>query len=113
MSNLRLKDRLDSELDQIEFSAQSRQKVLERVKNLQAVEKKQVQEVLFERVHAFLNREVSIPVRSLAVVLLITLSVLVYGTIGVAGVSAEEMQKSSITVVDGSNGGQANEVYKN
>jgi hypothetical protein len=113
MNNLRFKDRLDSELGQIEFTAQSRQKVLERVKSLQTEVGNQVQEELLERVHAFLNREVRIPVRSLAVVLLITLLGLVYGAIGVAGVSAEELQRSSITVMDGSNGGQANELYKN
>lgn len=113
MSNLHFKDRVDSELGQIEFTAKSRQKVLERVKNLQIDGEKQVKEELLEKVHAFLNLEVQIPVRSLAVVLLITLSVLIYGAIGVAGVSAEELQRSSITVVDGSNGGHVNELYKN
>lgn len=113
MSNLRFRDRLDSELGEIEFTIQNRRKVLERVRILQTVEKKQVQEVLPERVRAFLNREVKIPVRSLAIVLLITLSGLVYGAIGVAGVSAEEIQKSSITVVDAGNGGQVDDPYKN
>lgn len=144
MSNLRIRDRVDSELENIEFTAQSRQKVLERAGNLQKrtmnpqenQECRQVKETrnkyavkgsnratqselkhgqiygeCLERINRFLETELRIPVKPLVVVLLIALSGLVYSCIGVAGVSAEEMQKSSITVVD-SNGGQADELYK-
>lgn len=145
MSNLRFRDRVDSELENIEFTAQSRQKVLERAGNLQKrtmnpqedQECRQVKEMRnkyaakssdrttqrklkhgqiygewLKRINRFLETELRISVKPLVVALLITLSGLVYSCIGVAGVSAEEMQKSSITVVDSSIGGQADELYK-
>ena len=125
MSNLRFKDRLDSELQHMEFTAQSRQKVLERAKELQEDQKRSVNislkhvlklgqtyMVWLERIKGFLDTELKIPVTPVAVALLITLSSLIYGCIGVTNVSAEEIQKSSITVVDGNQGGQANELYK-
>ena len=87
--------------------------------NLQAIQKEkaagglsqqkrrhlQTYSVWMERLKDFLEMELRIPVKPLVVVLLITLSGLIYSCIDAAGVSAEEMQKSSITVVESDNGG--------
>lgn len=140
MSNLYFKDRLDSELEHIEFTVQSKQKVLEQIQKFkkaqnasdtqnrleslrsavynsdrisrQELELKQTYALWLERINGFLETELRIPVKPLAVALLITLSGFIYGFIGAAGVSAEEVQKSSITVMDGTGGGQADELYK-
>jgi len=122
MSDFNFRGRLDSELKNIEFTEQSKQKVLERVKKDVAhysdrssqigLKHGQTYTAWLEQVNRFLEIELRIPVKPLAVALLITMSGLVYGCIGAAGVSAEEMQKSSITVIDSNNGGQSNDLYK-
>lgn len=58
---------------------------------------------LIERLRAFLDLELRIPVTPFAVARLITLSVLVYGCIGAVSVSAEEIRDSVIAVVDPEN----------
>ncbi len=65
-----------------------------------------------ERLYSFMNLELRIPVKPLVVALLITVSGIVYACFGIARVSAEDIRNSSIAVVDGNRGGQADGIYK-
>lgn len=124
MNNSNFRKRLDSELEHIVFSAQKRSEILKRAEEgeLSPVREPSPKRKVFlsgelsplkERLLAFLNVEIRIPVRPLVIVLLITLSGLIYAGIGLTGVSAEEIKKSSITVVESKDGGQINDIYKN
>ncbi|HEX2945430.1 MAG TPA: hypothetical protein VHT96_05715 [Clostridia bacterium] len=67
----------------------------------------------WERLHSFMNLELRIPVKPLVVALFITVSGIVYACFGVTRVSAEDIRRSSITVVNSNQGGQADGIYKN
>jgi hypothetical protein len=105
MNNSDFKKRLDWELEHIVFTAQKRSEVLKRAEEREPSPQR--------RLHEFLNAEIRIPVRPLVIALLITISGLVYAGIGVTSVSAEEIEKSSITVMESKDGGQADDLYKN
>ena len=116
MSDMNFRHKLDSEMKNTVFPDAARKKVLERAaghgraaasgNRLSGVKKWR------ESLHSLMNMELRIPVKPLVVALLITVSGIVYACVGVTRVSAEDIRKSSITVVDSNQGGQADGIYK-
>lgn len=101
MNKSDFRDRLDKELGGLAFSAEAEKKVLEAVKKPG------------NRLNAFLNRELRIPVQPFAAALLITATLMIYVFVGDFRVSPEDKQKSRIVVVENSDGRQGNDIYKN
>lgn len=95
------KERIDKELGGMAFSAEASQRVLDAVKKPGS------------RLNAFLNKELRIPVQPLAAALLLAATLMIYVLAGEIKVSPEDIQKSRITVVENSDGRQANDIYKN
>ena len=116
MSDMNFRHKLDSELKNIVFPDAARKKVLERVAGHRsaAASDRRLTGVKARResLHSFMNMELRIPVKPLVIALLITVSGIVYACVGVARISAEDIRKSSITVVDSNLGGQADGIYK-
>lgn len=106
MSDSKFKRALDSELKNIGFSEQSRRKVLESTGLLQKSAQKDGRTATWgEWLQALLDKELVIPVRSLAVVVLVVISGLIYNCAGFAGISPDEIQRSSILIIDGAGTG--------
>lgn len=101
MNKDEFRERVDRELGGIAFSTEARQRVLDTVKRPG------------NRLSAFLNRELRIPVQPFAAVMLIAVTVMIYVFAGVARVSPEDIKKSRIVVVENGDGRQGNDIYKN
>lgn len=95
------KKRIDRELGGLEFTAQAEQRVLAAVGKPRG------------RISAFLDREIRIPVRPFAAALLIAATVTAYAVAGVVRVSAEDVQKSRIEIIDNNDGRYGDDIYKN
>lgn len=130
MSDFRFRDRLDSELEHIKFTDRLKKEVLERSagqqKGLDSTKTHSNRKAgrthsrterkmrpLPERLYLLLNTELRIPVKPVVVALLVTVSGLIFTCADTAGVSAEEIRKSRIEVVETKNGGQPDDIYKN
>lgn len=95
------RNRLESELEGVTFSESCKKKVLQEVHKPQS------------RLRALLEREILIPVRPFAAVMIIAVTGLIYTFSGSLTVSSRDIEKSKIVVVEKSGGGQQANVYKN
>jgi hypothetical protein len=128
MSNFHFKDKLDSELREIEFGEKLKKNVLDEVSKRQIFStevlkndaKKNVSSwksmkysYLMNRIQLILNTELRIPVKPLFAVLFIALSGLIYISFDATKISNEDIQKSQIEVSESQNGGKPYDIYKN
>ena len=128
MSNLHFRDKLDSELREIEFGEKLKKNVLDEVSKRQAFSAEILKNdaeksmhswksikysTLMNRIQLILNTELKIPVKPLCAVLFIVLSSLIYISFDATNISHEDIQKSQIEVSGSQNGGKPYDVYKN